>query len=80
MQNFTTEHLLQYLYGEMSENQKNEIKNELMINWALNEKLKVFTEGSRRLNRIKLLSPRRQTIASILQYASNTNHVVEKLI
>ena len=76
MQNFTPEHLLQYLYGEMSESQKAEIENELIINWALNEKLQVLDASCRRLNKIKLLSPRSQTIASILHYAASKAQIV----
>ena len=76
MQNFTPELLLQYLYGEMNEEQKNEIETELVINWALNEKLQVLKEGRRRLNAIKLLSPRRQTVVSILHYAESTAQVI----
>ena len=76
MQNFTTEQLLEYLYGEMTEAQEKQIEVELVLNWALNEKIQVLKEGRNRLNKIKLSSPRKQTVVSLLHYAENTASVI----
>lgn len=76
MQNFTLEQLLQYLYGELNDHQKDEIETELLINWALNEKLQVLKEGRNRLDKLRLFSPRNQTIVSLLNYAENKAPVI----
>ncbi len=76
MQNFTTESLLQYLYGELDETQANEIETELLINWALHEKFQVLKECQRRLDRASLVSPRQEAVASILRYARKPVPVV----
>ena len=69
MSNFTPEDLLQFLYDETEDVMRTGIENELGISWTLTEKLKVLQEAQQRLNRIQLLSPRKQTINSILAYA-----------
>ena len=69
MLNFTPEDLLMYEAGELSEEQSKAITEELNVNWALREKFSVLKEALARLNSMKLQSPRRQTIQSIMQYA-----------
>jgi len=69
MPNFTPEDLLMYEAGELSEEQSKAIAEELAVNWALREKFRVLKEALTRLNSMKLQSPRRQTIQSIMQYA-----------
>ena len=69
MPNFTPEDLLLYQAGELSEEQSATLAEELKINWALHEKLIVLTEAIKRINSIKLDSPRRQTVQSIMRYA-----------
>jgi len=69
MPNFTPEDLLLYQAGELSEEQSAAIAEELKVNWALREKFTVIVEAMKRINAIKLESPRRQTIQSIMQYA-----------
>ena len=69
MPNFTPEDLLLYQAGELDETQSTAIAEELKTNWALREKFMVITEAIKRINSMKLDSPRRQTIQSIMQYA-----------
>jgi hypothetical protein len=69
MPNFTPEDLLLYEAGELSEEQSATLAEELKINWALREKFMVLTEAIKRINSIKLDSPRRQTVQSIMRYA-----------
>lgn len=53
----------------MSENEKAALQQELDNNWALREKLQVLKESEKRLQKLQLQSPRRQTIDAIMQYA-----------
>ena len=69
MPNFTPEDLLMFEAGELSEEQSKAIAEELTVNWALREKFRVLKEALTRLNSMKLQSPRRQTIQSIMRYA-----------
>ena len=69
MPNFTPEDLLMFEAGELSEEQSTAISEELKVNWALREKFRVLKEALTRLNSMKLQSPRRQTIQSIMRYA-----------
>jgi len=69
MPNFTPEDLLMYEAGELSEEQSRAIAEELKVNWALREKFSVLREALTRLHSMKLQSPRRQTIQSIMRYA-----------
>ena len=68
MHNFTPEDLLQYLYDETSPAQTAAIKAALQNNWGLREKFEELKAAQRNLEVLKL-SPRKQTIDSILQYA-----------
>jgi hypothetical protein len=69
MPNFTPEDLLLYQAGELDEEQAAAIVEELKVNWALREKFTVIIEAMKRISAMKLESPRRQTIQSIMQYA-----------
>jgi hypothetical protein len=69
MPNFTPEDLLLYQSGELNEMQCAAIEEELKVNWALREKFNVLKEALTRLNAMKLHSPRKQTIHSIVRYA-----------
>ena len=69
MPNFTPEDLLLYQSGELDEAQNSAIAEELVVNWALREKFNVLMEAFARLNAMKLQSPRKQTIQSIMRYA-----------
>ena len=69
MPNFTPEDLLLYEAGELDEIQRNAIAEELKINWALREKMNVLKEAASRVNSMKLQSPRKQSVQSIMRYA-----------
>ena len=70
MVNSTIEELVLYMYNETNHNRKKEIEKELEENWFLREKYKVITESAERLSGMKLQSPRKQTIESIMKYAN----------
>jgi len=69
MTNSTLEHLVLYMYNESNPSQKALIEKELEDNWTLREKLSVIKEAFDRLNRMKLQSPRQQSVEAILKYA-----------
>jgi hypothetical protein len=77
MPKFTTEDLLLFLYDEMSAEQKKEIEAALRSDWALSQKFQVLKEAHEKLNKIKLASPRSNTIASIMQYAEESIHLTK---
>ena len=72
MHNFTTEDLLQFLYKETSPEITAAIKTALISDWRLREKYDILSTGQAELNSVKLLSPRRQTIDNILNYAEKS--------
>jgi len=69
MLNFTTEDLLQYIYKETSTEKTAAIKNALITEWTLHEKMDELLAAHAELDTIKLMSPRKQTIENILNYA-----------
>ncbi len=69
MPNFTPEDLLLYQSGELNEAQSNAIAEELNVNWALREKFNVLKEARKRIDALKLQSPRKQTLQTIMRYA-----------
>ncbi len=69
MPNFTPEDLLLYQSGELNELQCAAMEEELKANWALREKFNVIKEAQARINAMRLHSPRKQTIQSIVYYA-----------
>jgi len=71
MGNSTIEELVLYMYNESNHNRKPEIERELEESWFLREKYKVIKESAERLSRMKLQSPRKETIESIMKYATN---------
>jgi hypothetical protein len=75
MPNFTPEELIQYLYGEVSNEKLIEIEKALQIDWSLQQKLAVLKESQQHLNALKLQQPRKQSIAAILDYAKQTAEV-----
>lgn len=75
MPNFTPEELIQYLYGEVSQEQVMEIEKALQIDWSLQQKLAVLKESQQQLDAIKLQQPRKQAISAILDYAKQTTEV-----
>lgn len=69
MQNFTPEELIQYLYGEAPKEMAHAIENALQSDWSLQEKIAVLRESRQQLDTLTLQSPRKQTIAAIMDYA-----------
>lgn len=68
MHSFTQEDLLQYLYNETSTEKTAAINEALVDDWDLREKFNFLSSARQRLEIIKL-SPRKQTIDNILNYA-----------
>ena len=68
MHSFTQEDLLQYLYNETSTEKATAIKEALVNDWDLREKFNFLSSAQQNLEVIKL-SPRKQTIDFILNYA-----------
>lgn len=68
MHNFTQEDLLQFMYKETSTEKTAAIKEALANDWNLREKFNFLSAAQQNLEVIKL-SPRKQTIDSILKYA-----------
>lgn len=75
MVNSTIEELVLYMYNESNHNRNREIEKELEENWFLREKYKVIKESAERLSTMKLQSPRKQTIDSIMKYASSASKI-----
>jgi hypothetical protein len=75
MVNSTIEELVLYMYNETNHNRKREIEKQLEENWFLREKYKVIKESAERLSGMKLQSPRKQTIDTIMQYATNKSKI-----
>ena len=70
MGNSTLEDMLQYIYNEKNETESAAISKEIQSNWALQEKCNVLVETVSRLQKTRLLAPRRETLESIMDYAS----------
>jgi hypothetical protein len=68
MHNFTPEDLIQYLYNETSPAQTAQINIALETDWKLREQFEEMKAGKSRLEALKM-SPGRQTIDNILNYA-----------
>ena len=68
MHNFTQEDLLLYLYNETSPAQTVLIKAALETDWSLREKFEELTSAQNQLKTLQM-SPSRQTINNILNYA-----------
>ncbi len=72
---FTPEELIQYLYGEVSQEQAMEIEKALQNDWSLQQKLAVLKESRQFLDGISLHQPRKQAISAILDYAKQTAEI-----
>jgi hypothetical protein len=63
------------MYNESNPSMKALIEKELEDNWTLREKLNVLKEAFERLNKMKLQSPRQQSVDAILEYACRPSKV-----
>ena len=68
MHSFTSEDLLQFLYGETSTAKTAAIKAALQNDWSLKEKLELLTSSKNELDTLSF-SPDIKSIDSILKYA-----------
>ena len=68
MHNFTSEDLLQYLYGETSTAKTAAIKNALQHDWSLKEKMELLKSSKSELDSLSF-SPDTKSIDNILKYA-----------
>ncbi len=71
MVNSTLEDMVLYMYDDLNGSKKMQMNREMDANWALKEKYHVMKESYDRLNKMKLFSPRQQTIEVILKYATS---------
>jgi hypothetical protein len=69
MHSFTQEDLLQYLYGETSNEKTAAIEVALQSDWNLKEQYQSLMSAQKTLNQVKSFSPRKQSIDFILNYA-----------
>ncbi|HMJ46618.1 MAG TPA: hypothetical protein VK498_04780 [Ferruginibacter sp.] len=72
MHNFTPEDLLQYMYKETSTEKTAAIEAALSSDWNLREKFNVLSAAHQKLNELKQVSPRKQAIDNIINYAEKS--------
>lgn len=72
MYNFTKEDLLQYLYQETSTEKTAAIAAAIQSDFHVMEMFTSLNESINMLNEVPLLSPRKQTIDTIIQYAEKS--------
>jgi hypothetical protein len=75
MPNHTTEDLLQYVYGETSQENSASIEKALFTDWALKEKVDLLNSCLQELDGM-VTSPRPQSVMAILDYARASAEVV----
>jgi len=66
------EDLLQFMYKETSPERTAAITDALNSDWSLREKMNIMTGAQSDLNNIKMLSPRKQTLDNIFNYAEKS--------
>ena len=69
MHSFKQTDLLPYIYGEVSIEQSNAIKNALETDWELQEQYQELMDAKKGLETISL-SPRKKAVDFILDYAN----------
>ncbi|MEO7445115.1 MAG: hypothetical protein ABIT96_00935 [Ferruginibacter sp.] len=72
MHNFTQEDLLQYLYKESNSEITAAIEAALQSNYILRQQLEELASSKECLESIKIVSPRKQTLDAIMQYAEKS--------
>lgn len=70
MTKITPEDLVRYLYNETSESKTAAIKIALQTDWNLRESYERLVSSKLDLKKIKLSSPRAESVSNILEYAS----------
>lgn len=76
MHNFTMEDLIQFLYKETSPDKTAAITSALKLDWSLREKMNIISGAHSQLNTVEMLSPRRQTLENIFNYAEKSIEAV----
>ncbi|MDN5204404.1 hypothetical protein QQ008_23630 [Fulvivirgaceae bacterium BMA10] len=69
---FTQNDLIRYYYNEMSEEEKTEIENALVIDPNLMEEYREISTTARLINEVEV-SPSERTISNILSYSKKIN-------
>ena len=77
MTQFTTEELIQYLYRETTEERTKEIDKAIETDWTVREKFEALQDTTQQLDSA-VSSPRRQSIAAILNYAKASAEVEQE--
>lgn len=70
--NFTTEDLIQYMYKETSSEKTAAIESALATDYNLREAMEVLSASQDKLNDVKFVSPRMQTLENIFAYAEKS--------
>jgi hypothetical protein len=78
MQKFSTEVLIQYLYGETPQQLTIAIEEALQEDFMLFDELNTLKRTLHQLNTINLQSPRKASVNAILNYAKTTETIVEE--
>lgn len=65
---FTENDLIRYIYGEISENKKNEIENTAICDPEIDEEIRFLKSTYNDLNNL-IIPPSEKTINKILQYS-----------
>ena len=74
--NYHTNLLLRYLYGEATAAETKEIKQTLAANNDLRAELKQLEQGKRVSSRVKF-EPKTSSLAAIMKYSTEANEPVE---
>ncbi len=71
MKKFKEEDLILYLYQECTPKQRTDIDEALEYDLELQDRLQVLKRTLQQLNKLKLKSPSKQTIKTILKHAAS---------
>ena len=75
MEKFKQEVLMQFLYGETSKEVSIAIEEALLLDWELQEEIKMLKRTVKQLSSLNLISPRTSSVNAILNYAKSTDVV-----
>jgi hypothetical protein len=75
MEKFKQEVLMQFLYGETSKEVSIAIEEALLLDWELQEEIKMLKRTVKQLSSLNLKSPRTSSVNAILNYAKSTDVV-----
>lgn len=75
MEKFKQEVLMQFLYGETSKEVSIAIEEALLLDWELQEEIKMLKRTVKQISSLNLKSPRTSSVNAILNYAKSTDVV-----